>query len=196
MNKKLKKKISVLHPEFRENITKLFENLNESISFLYEAATRDEKTGLYNNKFFETTFEMEFEKAGRGYEKLSLIMIDIDFFKKINDTYGHVKADDLLGRLGKVLKKQVRKSDIAARFGGEEFFILLPETSLEKAKKFASRLKKAINSDRILKKHNLTVSGGITQYKKGDTKKAFKKRVDKALYQAKESGRNQFMILK
>ena len=196
MDKDIKKKISVLHPDFREKITKSLKNLNESISFLYEIAIKDEKTGLYNNKFFETTFEMEFEKAGRGYEKLSLIMIDIDFFKKINDTYGHIKADELLERLGRILKKQVRKSDIPARFGGEEFFILLPETSLEKAKKFASRLKKAINSDRILKKHNLTVSGGITQYKKGDTKKKLKKRVNVALYQAKRGGRNQFIILK
>ena len=196
MDKDIKKKISVLHPDFRKKITELFDNLNESISFLYEVAIKDEKTGLYNNKFFETTFEMEFEKAKRGYEKLSLIMIDIDFFKKINDTYGHIKADELLKQLGKILKKQIRKSDIAARFGGEEFLILLPETSLEKAKKFATRLRKAINSDRILKKHNFTVSGGITQYKKGDTKKKLKKRADTALYQAKKGGRNKFVALK
>ena len=196
MDKDLKKKISVLHPDFRKKITELFDNLNESISFLYEVAIKDEKTGLYNNKFFETTFEMEFEKAKRGYEKLSLIMIDIDFFKKINDTYGHIKADEFLERLGKILKKQIRKSDIASRFGGEEFLILLPETSLEKAKKFAARLKKAINSDKILKKYNLTVSGGLTQYKKGDTKKKLKKRADTALYQAKKGGRNRFVALK
>lgn len=196
MDKDIEKKISVLHPDFREKIKDLLDNLNESISFLYEAAIKDEKTGLYNNKFFETTFNMEFEKAKRGYEKLSLIMIDIDFFKKINDTYGHIKADEFLERLGKILKKQIRKSDIAARFGGEEFFILLPETNLKKAEKFASRLKKAINSDRILKKHNLTVSGGITQYKKGDTKKRLKKRVNTALYQAKDAGRNRFVVLK
>ncbi|MCH8329419.1 MAG: GGDEF domain-containing protein [Nanoarchaeota archaeon] len=196
MDKNIKKKISVLHPDFRKKITELFDNLNESISFLYEVAIKDEKTGLYNNKFFETTFEMEFEKAKRGYGKLSLIMIDIDFFKKINDTYGHIKADEFLERLGKILKKQIRKSDIASRFGGEEFLILLPETSLSKAKKFASRLKKTINSDKILKKGNLTVSGGIAQYKKGDTKKKLKKRADTALYQAKNGGRNRFVALK
>jgi diguanylate cyclase (GGDEF)-like protein len=195
MDKNIKKKISVLHPDFREKITELFDNLNESISFLYEAAIKDEKTGLYNNKFFETTLEMEFEKAERGYQKLSLIMIDIDFFKKINDTYGHIKADEFLEILGKILKKQIRKSDIASRFGGEEFFILLPETKLRKAKKFAKRLQKAINSNRILKKHNVTVSGGITQYKKGDTRKKLKKRVNKALYQAKKNGRNKFVAL-
>ena len=192
----MKKKISVLHPDFRKKITELFDNLNESISFLYEVAIKDEKTGLYNNKFFETTFEMEFEKAKRGHGKLSLIMIDIDFFKKINNTYGHIKADEFLGRLGKILKKQIRKSDIASRFGGEEFLILLPETNLKKAKKFALRLKETINSDRILKKINLTVSGGLTQYKKGDTKKKFKERANKALLKAKKEGRNRFVTLR
>ena len=196
MDKNIKKKISALDPDFRKKIAELFENLNESISFLYEAAIRDEKTGLYNNKFFETSLDMEIEKAKRGYQKLSIIMIDIDFFKKINDKYGHIKADELLGNLGKVLEKEIRKSDIAARFGGEEFFVLLPETNLEKSKRFASRLKKAISSDKILKKHNLTVSGGITQFKKGDTKKKLKKRVDKALYQAKNAGRDRFVVLK
>lgn len=196
MDKDIERKISVLHPEFKEKIAGLFDNLNESISFLYEAAIKDEKTGLYNNKFFETSLDMELEKAKRGYEKLSLIMIDIDFFKKINDTYGHIKADEFLGVLGKVLKKQIRKSDIAARFGGEEFIILLPETNLRKAKKFATRLRNAINSNRILKKHKVTVSGGITQFKKRDTKTSFKKRVDKALYMAKEGGRDQFVVLK
>ena len=73
---------------------------------------------------------------------------------------------------------------------------MLPETSLEKAKKFAARLKKAINSDKILKKYNLTVSGGLTQYKKGDTKKKLKKRADTALYQAKRGGRNKFVALR
>jgi len=163
---------------------------------LYEVATHDEKTGLYNNKFFETILDLEMEKAKRGQQKLSLMITDIDFFKKINDTYGHMKADDLLRRLAEVIIKQIRKSDIVARFGGEEFIILLPETSLEKANLFASRLKKAIHSDAVLRKHKLTVSGGITQYKEKDNKKKLKERVDKALYQAKETGRDKFVAIK
>lgn len=189
----MKKKLSVLNPEFKKKFTDLMSMMEESISLLYDAATRDEKTGLYNNNFFETILEMEIEKATRGKQKLSMIITDIDFFKKINDTYGHIKADDLLARLAQVLQKQVRKSDIVARFGGEEFIILLTETDLGKAKKFAERLKKAIHSDIILKKHGLTISGGITEYKKGDSKKRFKERVDKALYKAKESGRDKFV---
>jgi len=196
MDKKLGAKLNALDPRFKKKIEDLFESINQSVSLLYDAATHDEKTGLYNNKFFETLLEMELEKAKRGKEKLSLIMIDIDFFKKINDKYGHMKADEFLKRLADILKKQVRVSDVAARFGGEEFMILLPETNLEDAKKFATRLRKAIHTDSILKKYKVTVSGGITEYKPKDNKQRFKERVDKALYEAKESGRDKFMIRK
>ena len=192
----MKKKLHALDPRFRKRFTELMSMMEESVSLLYDEATHDEKTGLYNNKFFETILDMEIEKAKRGQQKLSLFMVDIDFFKKINDTYGHMKADELLAKLAKVLQKQVRKSDIVARFGGEEFLVLLPETNLEKAKKFTARLRRAINSDKIFKKYNLTVSGGITQFReKGDSKKKLKERVDKALYQAKETGRNKFIAV-
>lgn len=196
MDKKIEEKIHALDPRFKKKIQDLFESMNESISMLYEAATHDEKTGLYNNKFFETIFDMEIEKAKRNQQKLSIVMTDIDFFKKINDTHGHMKADEFLKRLAEVIQKQVRGSDIAARFGGEEFVILLPETDLEKAKRFATRLKTAIHSDKILSKYHVTVSGGITQFKEKDNKKKMKERVDKALYQAKETGRDKFVALK
>jgi len=187
MDKNLRKKISALDPKFREKIEELFGTMKESISILYEIAIRDEKTGLYNSKFFETILDMEIEKVKRRQQKLSLFIIDIDYFKKINDKYGHIKADELLIRLAEVLTKQFRKSDIISRFGGEEFFILLPETDLKKAKKITSRLRTAIKSDKILKKHDVTVSGGLTEFKKKDTKKTFKQRADKALYQAKKT---------
>jgi len=197
MNKKEEdlKKLSALDPRFQKKIQDLFDSIHESISLLYDAATHDEKTGLYNNKFFETIFEMELEKAKRGQQELSIVMTDIDFFKKINDTYGHMKADEFLKRLADVIKKQVRGSDVVARFGGEEFIILLPETNLEKTKKFTIRLRNAIHSDKILKKYHVTVSGGIAEYKKGDNSKKLKARVDKALYKAKETGRDKFIII-
>jgi two-component system, cell cycle response regulator len=195
MDKKLGEKLNALDPRFRRKIQDLFESINESVSMLYDAATHDEKTGLYNNKFFETLLEMETEKAKRGQQKLSLVMMDVDFFKKINDKYGHIKADTFLKRLADVAKKQARGSDVVARFGGEEFVILLPETSIEKAKTFGSRLRNAIHSDSVLKKYKITVSGGITQYKERDNKKRFKERVDKALYEAKRTGRDKFVAL-
>ncbi|MFH1326896.1 MAG: GGDEF domain-containing protein [archaeon] len=195
MEKRVKEKIASLDPKIRRKIENLFQNMNESISLLYDIATTDEKTGLYNNKFFQDALTMEIEKAKRGKQKLSLILTDIDFFKKINDTYGHMKADDLLFRLAKVIKKQIRISDIAARFGGEEFIILLPETSLEKAKKLSVRLRNAVHKDPTLKKYGLTVSGGITQFKIKDNKKTFKSRADKAMYKAKKTGRDKFVFL-
>ena len=193
MDKRLKEKVSALDPKFREKIEELFGTMKESISLLYEVAIHDEKTDLYNNKFFETILNIEVEKVKRGQQKLSLFIIDIDFFKKINDTYGHIKADELLGHLAKIIKRQIRKSDVAARFGGEEFFVLLPGTNLEKAKKIISRLRDAIKSDKILKKYDVTVSGGLTEFKKRDTKKMFKQRADKALYKAKRAGRDRFV---
>jgi diguanylate cyclase (GGDEF)-like protein len=195
MDKKLSKKIDALDPRFRKKIGDLFSAMNESISMLYEAATHDEKTGLYNNKFFESVLEMEMEKAQREQQNLCLFIIDIDFFKKINDKYGHIKADEFLKKLADVIKKQLRISDVVARFGGEEFFILLPHTSLSKAKALTSRLRNAIKSDPVLKKHGINVSGGLACYKKGDSKKILKKRADKALYKAKESGRDRFVAI-
>ena len=196
LSEKLGKKISALDPKFRERITDLFSTMHESISLLYEAAIHDEKTGLYNNKFFNTMLDIEFEKAKRGKQKLCLFIIDIDFFKKINDKYGHLKADELLNKLANILKKSLRKSDITARFGGEEFFILFPETDIEKAKFLTSRLRELIKEDKTLKKYSLTISGGLTEFKKPDTKKSLMQRADKALYKAKNSGRDRFVVLR
>jgi len=199
MDRKLKKKLSSLGTNPKERIEELFGEVNQHqkkyLSLLYELAIHDIKTGLYNNLFFENILEMEMEKAQRGKQRLSLFIIDVDFFKKVNDTHGHIKADEFLAQLARVLKKQLRASDIAARFWGEEFFIILPETNLQKAKKITSRLRTAIGSDKLLGKYNITVSGGLVEYKKGDTKKSIKERADKALYKAKNTGRDKFVAI-
>lgn len=196
MDRKLDKKISALDPKFKKKIEELFETMNQSISMLYDAATHDEKTGLYNSKFFDNMVDLEIEKVKRGYEKLSIMMVDIDFFKQINDKYGHIKADEILVRLARIFERTLRKSDIISRFGGEEFFMLLPGTNLEKAKRLTSRLRTNIKKDSLLKKHKVTVSGGLTEFKSKDTKKNFITRADKALYQAKNSGRDKFVVIK
>lgn len=196
MDKKIEEKMSALDPRFRKKIEDLFSTISESVSLLYDVATHDEKTGLYNNKFFETLLEMEIEKAKRGKQKLSFLIIDIDFFKKVNDTYGHIKGDEILKRLAQVIMTQIRKSDVAARFGGEEFVMLLPETPALKAKRLVARLRNKIKSDFSLKKYKVTISGGLTQYRKGDTKKRLQERADKALYEAKETGRDKIVLVK
>src|SRR3989338_9169117 len=128
-----KNKLKALDPAMRENMSKLLKELEKNINYLYEIATIDEKTGVYNNKFFKTISEMELDKAKRG-SKLSLLIIDIDNFKKLNDTHGHLVGDKMLKRLGSVLKENTRKYDIISRFGGEEFVILLPNTHIKRAR--------------------------------------------------------------
>ena len=129
----------VLDPHFKKKIGKIFGKISvaqkKQIAHLYDLATHDEKTGLYNSHFFENMLEMEFEKAKREQQKLCLFMIDVDFFKKVNDKHGHLKGDAFLKRIAEILKKQLRKSDVAARFGGEEFFIILPQTKLQNQEK-------------------------------------------------------------
>ena len=113
MDKKIEKKLSALDPRFRKKISDLFASIHESVSMLYEAATHDEKTGLYNNKFFETVLEMEMEKAKRYQQKLSLLIIDIDFFKRINDTGFKVINVCIIDPIYKLCTKDIRDGEAA-----------------------------------------------------------------------------------
>jgi len=183
-----KNKLKALDPAMRENMSKLLKELEKNINYLYEIATIDEKTGVYNNKFFKTVSEMELDKAKRGIGPLSLFMIDLDNFKKLNDTYGHLIGDLVLKRLGFILKKGTRKYDIVSRFGGEEFVILLPNTSIKRARIVCDRLRVNVQKDVKLKKYSVTLSGGLVEYKKGDSVKRMQVRADNALYKAKKAG--------
>lgn len=191
-------------PALEEKILKKLTELNDSLTGVYEQATRDNKTGLYNMYYFEDSFEREFDKAQRDEQDLSLYMMDIDFLKKLNDTYGHSIVDDLLARFGEIVQDRLRKFDIPARYGGDEFIIIFPQSSINQSKRIVSRLEEAIREDPFLSKYNLTTSGGLTQYKKGDTievqegtiHSSLIERADQALYQAKEEGRDRFIILK
>jgi len=167
----------------------LLDKIHLDVSRLYHIATHDEKTGLYNHVFFKDVFALELDKAKRG-RPLSLLVVDIDYFRKINNTYGHIHADKILIKLSCLLQNTVRKYDVVARFGGEEFFIMLPNTKSRKAKQIAERLRKAVLKDSYLKKYKLTISLGVTEYKQKDTLEKMSKRADSALYKAKREGRN------
>jgi diguanylate cyclase (GGDEF)-like protein len=167
----------------------LLDKIQLSVDRLYHIATHDEKTGLYNHIFFKDVFALELDKAKRG-KPLSLIIVDIDFFKKINDTHGHLQADKILFQLAQLLQRKVRKYDVAARFGGEEFFIMLPNTKIQRAKQIAERLRKSVLSNPFLEKYKVTISLGVSEYKFRDNLDKISKRADKALYKAKKSGRN------
>lgn len=173
----------------KAKLTKLLEKINANVNQLYQVATHDEKTGLHNHVFFKEVFGFELDKARRG-KPLSLVIIDIDFFKKVNDTFGHLIGDKILERMARVLEDTVRKYDVVARFGGEEFFIMLPNTCLTKAKVIAERLRRAVLKDKFLSKHKITISFGVSMFKEKDSFDRIAKRADKALYMAKKEGRN------
>jgi diguanylate cyclase (GGDEF)-like protein len=161
----------------------------------YEHSLRDVKTGLFNHGFFMTRLSEEIERLKRTNESASIIMMDIDFFKHVNDKYGHLAGDFVLENIARVIRQAVRGRDIPSRFGGEEFTVLLPNADKNMAWIVAERLRTSIaemklNWERPLPK--ITVSLGVLTLNGGTDISANEvmKRVDKALYQSKENGRN------
>jgi diguanylate cyclase (GGDEF)-like protein len=162
---------------------------------LRQQSLRDPLTGLYNRRFLEEYLVHERVRAARKNRPLSVIMLDIDHFKRVNDTFGHDAGDAVLRRMGLVLQGHVRGSDIACRIGGEEFALLLPEASLMIAYQRAERILDTVRHMQI--KHRgqvlgaITVSLGVAAFPKhGDTPEALIRAADQALYQAKQGGRN------
>lgn len=176
-------------PKEKEEMQRLINHLRAQIEHLHQIATQDEKTGLYNSFFFKSVFEFELNKAKRE-GTFSIVILDLDLFKKINDTYGHITADEILKKVADVLKKELRGADVISRFGGEEFFIILPSANLSQARIIAERLRMSIQKDEFLKKFKVTLSAGLSEYIKNDTFEKMANRADKALYKAKETGRN------
>jgi diguanylate cyclase (GGDEF)-like protein len=153
-------------------------------------ANYDSLTKALNRFSFNTIIEKEIENSRRYNHPLSLIILDIDYFKKVNDTYGHKIGDFVLRDLSKIVKETIRKSDYFFRIGGEEFSVVLPNTSKINGSKLAERIRKNIENNEFLKVSKITVSIGITELLKNDTADTFDNRADEALYEAKETGRN------
>lgn len=173
---------------------RLFEEVTKEKDYLKEVAIRDHLTSLYNHNFFYTRLEEEFERAVRYETPLSLIMLDIDNFKQINDTYGHRVGDVVLREIAAIVKKGVRKTDIVARYGGEEFAVILPHTMLKGATEEAERLRELIASHAYagLAQDQITVSIGVAAYpQKGAMNSGdLVNFADDALYKAKWAGKN------
>ncbi len=166
---------------------------------LYQQATRDPLTGLSNRNHFRNELRKFISLAVRHSRALSIVMLDIDFFKKINDNYGHDVGDNVLKGVAEVLMGHVRNHDVAARFGGEEFVMMLPETNVGGAVVVAERIRTAIETidfENLGCHHQVTISIGIAEYT-GDTTSEGEdiiKRADEALYRAKTSGRNRVCV--
>ena len=151
-------------------------------------------TGLHNKQTLETAFNLEFSRAERYHTKLSILVLDLDCFKEINDRHGHLAGDRMLQHIGSILAQSIRSFDTAARFGGDEFVILLPETDKNEALELAERIRTKINREMFVVETSeirLTVSGGVAAYPDDalSSKELFKC-ADKALYQAKHFGKN------
>lgn len=175
---------------FSTEVTELYE-LKEQFR---KQANTDYLTSLYNRRYFVETAEREFKRAERSGEPFALMSLDIDHFKKINDKYGHPIGDAVLESFAVSLQENLRDGDVLARIGGEEFAILLPNTSFEKAKLVAERIREHQETNEIVTEMGgIVVKVSIGLVMKNPDDKTFEtlfKRVDKALYQAKEQGRN------
>lgn len=157
-------------------------------------ARRDGLTGLLNHRIFQESVREEMERAHRYGHALSLMMVDIDHFKKFNDTYGHPVGDQVICRVAEYLKKQPRTTDRAFRYGGEEFCVLMPETTPENGAHLAERLRKQIEADKT-DNLSVTVSIGLTAMKPEEAVQSFIDRADSGLYQSKKAGRNRVSVV-
>ena len=162
---------------------------------LENMALTDGLTGLYNRRYFDMFYENIFNQSSRYGIPLTLIMCDIDHFKKINDTYGHDKGDIVLKEISNILKSNTRKTDIASRFGGEEFILCLPSTEITSALDVARKIKQMVLNVKTKDIKKVTVSMGVTFYRKEfeNNPKELLKRLDDLLYEAKKRGRNRII---
>jgi diguanylate cyclase (GGDEF)-like protein len=172
-------------------------NIVEHINYLKNQTVIDPLTGLYNRRFFDEKLSNEIDRIKRNEDPFSLILSDIDNFKKVNDTYGHLEGDNVLKILAKILKECIRSIDIAARYGGEEFVIILPNADNTKGQAVANRILQRVRStyfsDVVGK--NITASLGLATYYYNDkyTSLEIVKRADDAMYQAKHSGKDRLV---
>jgi diguanylate cyclase (GGDEF)-like protein len=168
---------------------------------LRELAVKDGLTDLYNHRYFQDLLDKELPRVERYNHVLSIIMVDIDHFKSINDTYGHPQGDIVLRTVADLFQETVRKPDTVARYGGEEFVIVLPETDIKGAVVLAERLRKLVEKRDIKleeKTINITISLGVTTYETANGRKSKAEimgAADKALYNSKQTGRNKLSIL-
>lgn len=170
--------------------------LRRSLADLSEQVHTDPLTGLANYRYFSRALEQELERTQRSGQPTTLVMLDIDFFKRVNDQWGHEVGNQALIHLAGLLLKTVRKLDIPCRYGGEEFAIILPNTDLSASLPVAERVRQTIDESplRIGKERlRLTVSLGVDSYRLGEelTTEQLVQRADHFLYQAKQAGRNQ-----
>jgi diguanylate cyclase (GGDEF)-like protein/PAS domain S-box-containing protein len=170
------------------------EALRESEKKYRELSIIDDLTQLYNSRYFHQQLRIEIDRVNRYGQPLTLLLLDLDDFKRFNDAYGHVEGDQVLMRLGEVVKRCLRQTDSAYRYGGEEFTILLPMTTGADGTVTAERIRSEFKNETFSpvpgQDVHVTLSIGLAQYKPQEDIKVFVRRVDQLMYQAKENGKN------
>ncbi|HOI82854.1 MAG TPA: GGDEF domain-containing protein, partial [Campylobacterales bacterium] len=165
-------------------------NIEKESKNLEILATTDPLTKIYNRMKFGNMMEAEIARARKSKKPLSLVAIDIDFFKKINDTYGHQAGDYVLITTVEIIKSKIRSNDIFARWGGEEFMLLLPGADMDVAVARAEIIRSALAGYDFIEPQSVTGSFGVACFRDNDSIDTFVKRADEALYAAKRNGRN------
>lgn len=168
--------------------------LKVKIVEIHTLSVTDALTGIFNRKRFNEVLESEIRRVKRYGGVLSLMMFDIDHFKRVNDSYGHDAGDEVLVTVTSVVKQVVRSTDLLARWGGEEFMVLCPSTGLKETADFAERIRADIEKKQIETVGHVTSSFGVATFGEFDTPETFLKRVDNALYKSKEGGRNRVTV--
>jgi len=170
--------------------------LNISKNEAIQKSITDPLTSLYNREYMNIQLTRLISKSKRDNSNLTLLLIDIDFFKKVNDTYGHLVGDIVLKEIANILKVNIRDTDMTVRYGGEEFIIILPDTNKISAINLANKLNKIISAIifKELENKNITISIGVSTYIKDDTIDSLIKRADDGLYQAKATGRDKVVF--
>lgn len=168
--------------------------LNESLKRVEHLAVTDSLTNTYNRRKFDETIVQEHRRAKRGKTPFSLIMLDIDHFKQVNDKFGHSTGDLVLKQLCHLIRDLIRQGDLLIRWGGEEFLILLPNTLIEAAGPFAERIRVEVEREHFVNVGPITISLGVAQLREGDSTDTLLRRVDNALYRAKQEGRNRVVL--
>jgi diguanylate cyclase len=194
-NNKMRKETGFLQDNLRDAQSQV-DNLRSNLQRAEEDGLRDALTTLWNRRAFDTMLEQHVSSAQLKHQPLCLIMVDIDHFKRINDSFGHPIGDEVIRLVATTIAKNVKGRDMVARYGGEEFALILPQTALENAITLATQIKSQLESQRwILSRRNevigtVTASFGVAALQPGDHSESLVRRADSRLYEAKNAGRN------
>ncbi len=168
--------------------------MHNRIVELEKLSSTDRMTGAWNRAHFDKTLTIELSRSVRYHQPVTLVLLDIDHFKQVNDNYGHTVGDEVLREIVNVIRNNIRTSDMLFRWGGEEFAVLAPSTTYRAATKLAETLRTKIEQHQIKNAGNITISLGVAEHVSGESEMTWFRRADEAMYAAKNSGRNRFTV--